>query len=104
MKIHSRAHGRAHAGETLTETLCAMLVIALASVLLVTMLMVGMRLNRDAMQQDARFYDEVNAIEQRTSPSAPARVTVDASGTSYPLDVTVYGSADGLRSYRKAGS
>ncbi len=96
---------RSHAGETLTETLCAMLVIALSSILLVTMLMVGMRLNRDAAQQDARFYEEVNALEQRTASSAPARVTVNASsGASYTLDVTVYGSEDGLRAYRKAGS
>lgn len=85
-------------GETLTETLCALLVVALASVALATMLSAANRLNASAVERDDALYAGLTAAEGRTSEPAAGTVTVSGGDFSADFDVNWYG-ADGLWSY-----
>lgn len=85
-------------GETLTEVLCTLLVVALASVALVTMLSAASRLNASAVARDTAFYADYAAAEERTSPAAPGEVTLSGPGLSTTIPVSWYG-AEGLWSY-----
>lgn len=93
---------RSRSGETLTETLAAVLVVSCASVLLATMILAASRLNTSARTQDAALYRALSAAEAQATPDGSAEIIAsDARGNTYRFDVSVYGEADGLRSYRK---
>lgn len=87
-------------GETLTETLCALLVVALSSVALATMLSVANRLNASAIQRDDVLYTGLTAAETRDGAGETSYVYVKLPGESAPkaIPVTWYGE-DGLWSY-----
>lgn len=57
---------RAVRGETLTETLCAILVFALGTMLMVTMLLSATKMNRQAQERDAKLYRDFSAAELRS--------------------------------------
>ncbi|MFQ9872166.1 MAG: hypothetical protein ACLRVT_03845 [Oscillospiraceae bacterium] len=57
---------RAARGETLAETLCAILVFALGTMLMVTMLLSAAKMNRQARERDAQLYQDFSAAELRS--------------------------------------
>lgn len=87
-------------GETLTETLCALLAVALSSLLLATMLSAAARLNAAAIERDGAFYRGLTAAETGGGISEPGEVLVTGEELSPELSfsVTWHGS-DGLWSY-----
>lgn len=91
---------RARRGETLTETLCALLIVALGSILLATMITAATRMNSSAMAQDAAFYTDLSAAARQDAAVEEDTLTLrEANSThSFQFAVPVYGK-DGLRAY-----
>lgn len=88
-------------GETLAEALFAILIVALSSAMLVTMISVSTKMTAANQELTAVFYEEVTDIEARhaeISTVGTVRVT-DRSGISESIDVTVYQSNGGLVTY-----
>lgn len=94
-------------GETLTETLAALLLVALATALLVTMVTASFRLNAAARGNDARFYEELSAAEAGVGGESENAgvVAIKAGGESWKVPVSVTGGGGTLTSYeRKEGA
>ena len=98
-------------GETLTETLVAILVVALSSVILATMIGAASRMNKTAMEKDEQLYGAVTAAEAKPDSAKTAdtttnvNVTVDGKsvifGNSGAGSITYYVDASNtLYSYR----
>ena len=90
-------------GETLTETLVSILIIAMASALLATMVGVSARLTKRAEAADAQFYEELSAAEAGRGEDGDATITLTVGGSSGELPVVIYGGSGELKSYRLAG-
>lgn len=97
---------RRRGGETLTETLCAVLIVALSSTILATMLAAASRMNASAIDQDRTYYSELNDAETRAAGvDGTVMVTGDADGRAFsvPYAVKVHGSGDTLTTYSIKG-
>lgn len=101
---------RSCSGETLVELLVAILIGGLSVALLATMITTAGRWNYQAQVSDAEFYRQVSDAETRKTEVEAGKtlrltLTRAESGLStVDVNVTVYGTADGLVSYGKAGS
>ena len=94
-KKHSPLRGRR--GETMAEVLVAMLVVALAVMLLVSMVTTSGKVNVTARDKDAQFYDALSKVEKQdsTAQKTPAaageyKVEIEEDGgatTEIPVDV-----------------
>lgn len=93
MKIRNKLRSRR--GETLTETLVALLVVALASVILATMIGTATRINAAAIQRDETLCQAVTAMETGTEAVATdGTVTVNINGGSVNFDGNYYSYAE----------
>ena len=98
---------KSRSGETLAEVLVAILVVAVSTSLFLGMVAVSVRINRQAVKADARFYRamsrlecfeaEEEAVEQRNGS-----LRVEGSGVSEELPVTVF-YGDDMVSYQLDG-
>ncbi|MDO4516821.1 MAG: hypothetical protein Q4C76_06780 [Bacillota bacterium] len=79
-------------GETLTETLVAILVVALSSAILATMIGAASRMNKTAMEKDAQLYGAVTAAETKTTEvteeTPQVEVTVGSKTVTFGTDGT----------------
>ena len=89
---------RANAGESLVETLVAILVLAIASASLATMIMSAMRLNEKADAAQQQLYAEIEIAENRAGTEADLIYV-----GSLEVAVEVSGAQDELRSYKLGG-
>lgn len=89
---------RSQKGETLTETLVGVLLVALASVVLASMIGAASRMNNRAKVRDEALYAEITAAESRTGGETGS-VTVKVDGTGESVQVKYYGAEGKLRSY-----
>lgn len=106
---------RAQRGETLAEVLVALLIIALSSMLLATMVTVSAQINITARQKDDTFYaalSEVEALNEETAEKDPTggmglkTFTVliepkDSPTSADKVEVNVY-TQENLTLYKKA--
>lgn len=90
---------RSNRGETLTETLAAILILTLSSLVLLTMTVTAVRINRMAGQSDKTFHAEIAAVETQQSPGTGK---IEISG--YKYDVVLYGTGGGLTAYGLKGA
>ena len=93
-----RSKLRTQKGETLTETLVGVLIVALASVVLASMIGAASRMSAGAAERDQVLYEEITAAERRTGGETGS-VTVTVDETSQSVSVTYYGAEGKLRSY-----
>jgi Tfp pilus assembly protein PilV len=91
------------AGETLIETLVAVLVVALSSIILVTMTVTASHLNAAARTADQAFYAELSAAESGTGSTATGTITVSWTTGSQSFSVDFVGSGSELKSYTYTG-
>lgn len=89
-------------GETLVETLSAVLIVALTSVLLLSLTMTSAKLNRQSAEFGKRFQTELAAAEQGGG-DRKGTVTILVPGNEYKYDVVYSGSQDQLFSYETKG-
>ncbi len=90
-------------GETLTETLAALLLVALATALLVTMVTASFRLNAAARRNDAGFYEELSKAEAgEDEGEGLIKIIVDGNPQS-DVQVSVTGGGSALTSYERKG-
>lgn len=94
-------------GETLVETLAAILVVGLSSALFLTLITTGVRLSAtgDAkMQQLNEALSIAEEADQDGGHAVTGQVVLTQAGQSdQTIDVTYYGDAGSLRSYRMRG-
>lgn len=88
---------RAARGETLAETLCAILVFALGTMLMVTMLLSAAKMNRQARERDAQLYQDFSAAELRSQECTQAvgrAVLRSDDGKTEEFSVNAYTSGE----------
>lgn len=108
MTKHRTPAARAQKGETLAEVLVALLIVALAALLLASMVSVAAHMNITAREKDEAFYQALTQIErldstaQQTGTVFQAVIEPETGGAGgaggKTVNVTVY-SADGLTFY-----
>ncbi len=90
-------------GETMTETLAAILIVAMSAVILATMTTVSVRITRSANAASAELYEQISAAESDLQlDTGIAEITMDDNPAG-SVEVTIYGTNEGLMSYRGAG-
>lgn len=93
-------------GESLTESLCSVLLVALSSAVLASMIAAANHMNSVAIEQDRAFYQELNAAENRTD-SLPGTVSVagnvDGAPYAFTYSVLLHGGEDALTAYSLEG-
>ena len=96
---------RAQRGETLAEVLVAMLIVALSTMLLVTMVMTSARINIAAREKDKAFYEAVSKVEAMDTTSGKFNMLIeqtDPTTTDPAVKATVTGyTSGGLTIYKK---
>lgn len=94
------------AGETLAEVLVSILVVALAVLLLASMVSASGNIDLSTRERDAEFYEELTQTEIKKTEKDHGAVVVewknssDGSAGSREFEVDVYGG-EGLTSYAK---
>lgn len=112
MKKSLRERLASHSGETLVETLVSVLVIAMAALLLASMISASGSIDISARNEDDEFYKSLSAAELQadTSESGSIEIIVQKQnggeytdeGAPETVQVDAYG-ADGLASYKVRG-
>ncbi len=98
-------------GETLVETLASILIGSLSVILLVSMIMASVSINRKAEKYDEEYYSKLNGAERQDAgdiytpevASGKAVVTIsvkDEALSPVDIEVTCYGG-EGVCSYAK---
>lgn len=67
---------KSKAGESLVETLCAILIFALTSAGLYTMLVTAANINASAMETERSFREQLCLVEQAEGPGEAGTVTI----------------------------
>ena len=92
---------RSRCGEMLVETLVAVLTIALASVVLASMIASASNLNRTAKAKDGELYSAISAIETKSgAETGTGKVMVNIGSGSVTRSVTLYHSGGSDPVYR----
>lgn len=101
-----RGKCREERGEALIEVMASILIMTLSVLLLFSAAMASVRINKNAREQDEKFYKAWNAAEGQSTPADPgivqtSTVTVEQipAGGSAVVDVTFYGEK-GVLSYK----
>ena len=81
---------RSKCGETLAETLVGVLVIALASVALASMITASAKLSTKAKENDDRLYQSISAAETQSGTGTDGTVTVVIGSASVEKAVKFY--------------
>lgn len=89
---------RSRRGETLTETLAAVLIVALSSVVMLTMTMSALRIDQAAEEMDRQLQEEQAAAE-RQDVWELRQVEVRVGGNTYAYEVHRTGGGGKLASY-----
>lgn len=103
MSAIMRGKCREERGETLIEVMASILIMTLSILLLFSAVMASVRINKNAREQDEKFYKALNAAEEQSTPAdfsiVPAStVTVEQplAGGSAVVGVTFYGEKGAL--------
>lgn len=102
MKKHRTPAARAQKGETLAEVLVALLIVALAALLMASMVTVSAHMNTAAREKDKAFYAALQTVEDK-AVNAP---TPDATGNYmaiYDKDGNRVGSSYNVNVYTEGG-
>ena len=104
MAKHKKTAPRAQRGETLAEVLVALLIVALATMLLASMVTVSAGINMTARRKDDAFYKALSTVETMGTATAEATMEIartDTGVTATPetVPVEVY-SSDNLARYK----
>ena len=102
-----RGKCREERGEALIEVMASILIMTLSVLLLFSAAMASVRINKNAREQDEKFYKAWNAAEGQSTPAdssivLTSKVTVEQTmpaGGSAVVDVTFYGEK-GVLSYK----
>lgn len=101
-----RGKCREERGEALIEVMASILIMTLSVLLLFSAVMASVRINKNAREQDEKFYKAWNAAEGQSTPAdsgivLTSKVTVEQipAGGSAVVDVTFYGEK-GVLSYK----
>lgn len=86
------------AGESFSEVLVAILVVAMAALLMASMVSASGSIDRAARMEDADFYKAISAVEGGAGTATTGTVTITDGAGSETVDVNVY-SQDGLTAY-----
>lgn len=87
-------------GETLLESLVSILIFTFASVLLLTMLAAGARINRTAREADRAYDLQMLTAEMAEGPgTVRGTVLLTVNGTAESVPVDIYGEQAELYSY-----
>lgn len=98
-KVFSKLKSRL--GETFTEILVALLIVALASMLLVSMYSASGSIDMATREQDKEFYEAISQVEKMEGTGDPGTITVSGGGTNIEINVNVYSDTDGtLKAYK----
>ena len=106
-RIHKKLNS--HSGETLAEVLIALLIIALSTMLLVSMISTASSIDIAARNRDKIFYKDLTHAETHTTEEGTEaekgtiNIISDEVELNKEIDVTFYGG-NGLTSYEKAPS
>lgn len=94
---------RSRAGESFAEILVAIFIVAMAALLMASMVTASGGLDMKARQEDEAFYKAINAVESGTGTPSDGTVTITSDGgTSVGVEVKVYTDTDGtLSAYEK---
>ena len=89
------------AGESFSEVLVAILIVAMAALLMASMVSASGSIDRAARMEDADFYEAISNVEEGTATTSPGTVTITegAGLQTVTVPVTVYSSEDGLTAY-----
>ena len=97
---------RSRRGETFVEVLVALLIVALATMLLASMVTASGSIDANTREQDEKFYDAVSALESGEVDTAAGgtattgkKVTVNWDGTNVEVNVDIY-EQDGLKAWK----
>lgn len=93
-RIRKKLCGKA--GESLVETLCAILIFALTSAGLYTMVMTAGNINAAARETERSFQEQLSIVEQAEGPGEADTVTM----TIHKADGTVHTVSVPVRVYR----
>ena len=102
--IHKKIRSRS--GETMAEVLVALLIIALSSMLLVSMISTAASIDARTRERDKTFYEDLSRAETRTAAGGAAgtgEVIITGGSASQTIHVTIYGG-NGLTSYERTPS
>lgn len=90
-------------GESLTESLVSILILTLSSILLLTVIAAGAKINRSAREADRAMYRQMLLTELAPEHlGLPGTVTVTVNGHSRSVPVSVYGEVGILAWYGEA--
>ncbi len=93
---------RAQRGETLAEVLVALLIVALSTMLLVTMVMTSARINIAAREKDKAFYEAVSKVEAMDADTGGFTMLIEPEDGTAPDSIPVTGyTSGGLTIYKK---
>lgn len=90
------------AGESFSEVLVAILIVAMAALLMASMVSASGSIDRAARMEDADFYEAISAVEEGAGTSTSTgtvTITEGAGPQTETVPVTVYSSEDGLTAY-----
>ncbi len=93
------------AGESFSEVLVAILIVAMAALLLASMVSASGSIDRATREEDEAFYEAISEVEEGNAAPVPGTITVKPDGGSaINIDVDVYKDVDGMLSaYRVKG-
>ena len=93
---------RSRLGETFVEVLVALLIVALAALLLASMVAASGSIDANTRGQDEEFYKAVTALESgggTTTTTGSVKVEWGTGGTTFMKSVDIY-EQDGLKAWR----
>ena len=88
------------AGESFSEVLVAILIVAMAALLMASMVSASGSIDRAARMEDADFYEAISNVEEGTATTSPGTVTITDGTETVNIEVNTYSdSEDRLTAY-----
>lgn len=92
---------RSRLGESFVEVLVALLIVALAAMLMASMVAASGSIDANTRELDEKFYDAVSKLESDGGTSTTGnKVTVDWGGTPVNVDDVTIFEQDGLKAWK----